>query len=145
MRNFKTKDIKGAGHYLVRQDKNDDGTLVTHIQDTGYLSTIMYKIGYSHGNKTEGQSTLLISMSDGWTQDGHFVKDPKDPKNSDKWEYVKWVSDKKGTKQGGRDLFVDHLNNDETEYRFATREEIVRCVMHQHWRVKEYYDLKNPK
>jgi hypothetical protein len=145
MRNFKLKDIEGAGHYLVRQDKKEDGSNVEHISRTGYLTTIMYKIGYMHGSKTEGQVTCLISMADGWTQDSHYVKDPEDPKNASNWEEVKWVSDRLGTKQKGRDLFLDHLNKGETEYRFATREEVVRCVMHQHWRVKEYYDKNNPK
>jgi hypothetical protein len=47
-----------TGAYIVRQqDKNE------HIADTGYLSTIMYKIGYSLSPIHE---LAKISMADGW-------------------------------------------------------------------------------
>lgn len=62
MRNFTAKDFDGAGQYLVRTTEN-------YIKDTGFLSTIMYKVGYMHGRRRKGQVTLLISMADGWTND----------------------------------------------------------------------------
>lgn len=118
MRNFKPDDFKGSGQYLVRD---------TNTIDTSYLASVLFKVGYSHGHTEEGRnpnsnSTLLISMADGWTQNGHFKG--SDPKQV----FVEWKSIK--------DL-CDHLNDRNTqEMRFATHEEIVRVALYQKARCK---------
>ena len=119
MRNFTTEDFKGSGQYLVY-----DRAKV--YLDTGYLSTLMFKIGYLHGNnaKQRGQDNnyCLVAMSDGWIIEGYI------PEGDDK--VFKSFTSK-------QDL-VDYLNTVglTEEYRFATQEEVVRVVMYQkgRWR-----------
>jgi len=61
---FEEKDFSGSGQYLVNN-------LTLHIQDDGYLSTVLYKVGYISGLKdhpddeTYNQKWCIISMSDG--------------------------------------------------------------------------------
>ena len=128
MRNFTTEDFSGAGQYLVRNDKPRNGFV-----NTGFLSSVMYKVGYSHGTKFEnrpdtGNVMLLISMSDGLSLHGHFLKNGNETDTS-KWTFVQW---------NGVQEFCDYLNNPELsqEYRFASQEEVVRVVMYQtsRWR-----------
>ncbi len=120
MRNFKPEDFSGGGHYIIR----DDGPPNT-IDNSGRMSTLMYKTGYSHGHGFEynpkmGQITTLTAMSDGWTMTGH-IEDGK---------YIQW-----NNKEG----LCDYLNKCAQEYRFATQEEVVRVVMCQNhrWRNPE--------
>ncbi len=143
MRNFTTEDFSGAGQYLVRlggvetEERKLDRFI--NVKDTGYLSTIMYKVGYDHNNLEIGtgqQITLLISMADGWTRSFHYHKDSKDtPIDYD--NKVIWQGEEIGD-NGGKRKFVDYLNNPilSQEYRFATQEEVVRVVMYQssRWR-----------
>ena len=56
---IETVDDVISGSYVVRQQDDDE-----HISRTGYLSTIMYKISYSH---SPSHPTMLTSMSDGYT------------------------------------------------------------------------------
>jgi hypothetical protein len=132
MRNFTVEDFKGAGQYLVR-------TTEDFVARTGYLTTIMYKVGYMHGEGRKGQKTLLISMADGWSNDRTILtKDEEGNKimNSSGWVVIPWVTDKEANPPvNNKQLFVDYLNKHaEQEYRFATQEEIVRVVSAQYWR-----------
>lgn len=126
MRTFIPEDFSGAGHYLIRNDKERN-----KFVDSGFMSTVMYKVGYHHGhgmvNRPESNVICLVSMADGWTQTGYFDKhnstDTKD------WEWKQWNS-----WQG----FCDWLNNEDRsqEMRFASQEEVVRVVLYQsaRWR-----------
>jgi len=141
MRDFTVKDFEGAGQYLVRATKD-------FIENTGYLTTIMYKVGYMHGEGRKGQKTLLISMADGWSNDRTYItKDAEGKKLTDTEDWIKiiWRTDKKANPPvTGKQLFVDYLNiHAEQEYRFATQEEIVRVVASQNWRWKGLYHDKN--
>ena len=133
MRNFTIEDFSGAGQYLVRNDKPEN-----KYTDTGFLSTIMKKVGYCIGQGPEnGNIMTLINMSDGKTSLGYFDqrKDPeykKNPRtcNTHLWEWVQFNGDQ---------VLCDYLNNPDLcqqEYRFATQEEVVRVVMYQksRWR-----------
>lgn len=109
MRNFKIEDFKGSGQYLVANREKI-------YSDTGYLSTLLLKVGYRHGKN----SCVLISMSDGWVQEGYFNNEIFIPFE-------------------GKESLVQYLNNPELckeEYRFATQEEVVRVVLNQssRWR-----------
>ncbi len=135
MRNFTTEDFSGAGQYLVRNDKEPN-----KFVDTGFLSTIMKKVGYCLGQGVtdrpdRGNIMTLVDMSDGLTTLGYFDtrKDPNSnngPYNTDKWEWVQF---------NGTQALCDYLNNPhlcQQEYRFATQEEVTRVVMYQksRWR-----------
>ena len=137
MRNFTTEDFSGAGQYLVRNDKEPNKYI-----DSGFLSTIMKKVGWCSGQGLEdfnGYKNImtLVDMSDGLTSLGYFDqrKDPefrKNPRtsNSKMWIWVQFNSTQN---------LCDYLNNPdlcEQEYRFTTQEEIVRVVMYQksRWR-----------
>jgi hypothetical protein len=148
MRNFTTEDFRGAGQYLVRMGPEElaarQAGKTYSIGNTGYLSTVMFKVGYHTNNAEIGngeQLTCLIAMSDGHTSFYHYPNIRKatacrasgQAVDFVEWEKVFWQ------KQGevlGIQIFVDHLNTGEEEYRFATQEEVVRVVMYQssRWR-----------
>ena len=121
MRNFKEEDISGGGQYLIRLDANQRAAISENktpfVKDTGYLSTIMYKVGYLHNPP----ASCLIAMSDGWVRYGEIKEGKLIP-----WETT--------SKSLGRTKLVNYLNNGDEEYRFATQEEIVRVVMYQRGR-----------
>jgi len=137
MRDFKLKDFDGAGQYLLRMCPeeiiaNKQGKKFVGYTDAGYLTTIVYKVGYVHRIEDFGQCRTLTSMADGWTQMNHFIKE-----EDGNLRRVFWASPKGAPAKAGRQKFVDHLNNDKgSEYRFATQEEVVRVVMSQNWRWK---------
>lgn len=137
MRNFTTEDFSGAGQYLVRNDKEPN-----KFVDTGFLSTIMKKVGYCLGQgcsdvPERGNIMTLVDMSDGLTSLGYFDqrKDPeyrKNPRtcNTHLWKWVQF---------NGTQSLCDYLNNPdlcEQEYRFATQEEVTRVALYQksRWR-----------
>lgn len=140
MRNFTPEDFSGAGQYLVHNDKEPNKYV-----DTGFLSTIMKKVGYCLGQgcakrPKRGNIMTLVDMSDGLTALGYFDtrKDPEHGKNPRKissenintWVWVQF---------NGTQALCDYLNNPdlcEQEYRFATQEEVTRVVMYQksRWR-----------
>lgn len=145
MRNFTPEDFSGAGQYLVRvtneelyaREQNKPFNGVTR---TGFLSTIMYKVGYIRNNwkigGSNGRITTLAAMSDGCTQHGHFItEDEKGNKLEIKdWLKVLWVTDDNSS---GKEKLCNHLNDPDTqEMRFATQEEVVRVVLYQkaRWR-----------
>jgi len=125
MRNFTPEDFAGAGQYLIRNDKE-----AGKYTDAGFMSTVMYKVGYLMGGgglvDAELKNVpLLISMADGWTRCGFHIKNTDSDKRS---IFVRWNS--------WQDL-CDYLNTEESqEMRFATQEEVVRVVMYQklRWR-----------
>ena len=141
MRNFKVEDLEGAGHYLVKvtdqcRERINNGKK-PFIVDTGYLSTVMYKVGYNHNNDNpdKGQRACLISMSDGWVRDRHLTRDESKAVGG-RYEHHVWETSKDRTVEGMQ-LLIDHLNSDDSEeMRFATQEEVVRVVMYQshRWR-----------
>ncbi|HPJ66064.1 MAG TPA: hypothetical protein PK243_11125 [Flexilinea sp.] len=145
MRTFKTEDFSGAGQYLVRlcpkQKLQIERGEKPHLCSTYFLSTIMYKVGYIVNNYniggTNNQIYTLTAMSDGLTRIGHFegTKDDSGKSTpSDQWIKILWSDTGDGIK--GRRKLVDRLNHGESEYRFATQEEVVRVVMYQssRWR-----------
>jgi len=139
MRTFKPEDFYGSGQYLLRLSTAEisakkNNKLFSGYPDTGYLSTIIKKVGYIINNEKIGngeQIHTLIDMSDGSTMIGNFtVKNPE----SNNWERSIW----QGKNGLGRQLLCNWLNNSELsqEHRFATQEEIVRAVLHQSSRWK---------
>ena len=134
MRNFTTEDFSGCGQYLVRNDKEPN-----QYVDTGFLTTVMKKVGWCPGQGTQKweRTYTLTDMSDGLTKLGYFDqrRDPgykSNPRecNTSLWDWVQFT-----------DLMVlcDYLNNPDLchqEYRFATQEEVVRVVMFQSSRWK---------
>lgn len=139
MRNFKTEDFTGAGQYLLRMSPEELHCKTNNkpfygYSDTGYLSTIIKKVGWITNNYDIGngeQIYTLTDMSDGMTTIGNFTA--KDPK-SNNYEKVIW----QGEGNSGKQLLCNWLNNDtlSQEHRFATQEEIVRVVLNQssRWR-----------
>ncbi len=134
---FTIEDFSGAGQYIVRNDKEPN-----KFVDTGFLSTIMKKVGYCLGHgcidfPDKGNIMTLIDMSDGLTSLGYFDqrKDPEYKNNPRKcnthlWEWIQF---------NGTQSLCDYLNNPDLcdeDYRFATQEEITRVVMYQksRWR-----------
>lgn len=119
MRNFTIKDFEGSGQYLVKATNNE----YRHYVDSGNLSTNMYKVGYLHGSEKGypyKNIYSLISMSDGWVQDGYY-KNKKYNHFISKYALVRYLNSSKLCK---------------TEYRFATQEEVVRVVLYQKSRWK---------
>lgn len=155
MRNFTPEDFEGGGQYLLRmspeeifaREKNET---FRGYSNTGYLTTITYKVGYMHNNFNLGngnQLTTLTSMSDGWTRVCHYPNSKKaelykkegKAMDFDEWEKTFWQNDEDENPEqlSGKQKFCDYLNNPENqEFRFATQEEIVRVVMYQksRWR-----------
>ncbi len=142
MRNFTIKDISGGGQYLVAITPVQEAQIINgetpHVRDTGFLSTIMFKIGYIHANtEFEDNRTCLTAMSDGWTRMGHLITDDKDGNSlaTKDWIFVPWDNSVKNNTKP----FIEFLNNDThctREMRFATEEEVVRVIMYQkhRWR-----------
>lgn len=123
MRDFKVKDFVGAGQYLIRNDKP-----ANQYTDPGFMSTIMFKVGYDHNSEKLGtgkQITCKISMADGWVQKGHFITDEKTGES----KHVLWQ---------GKEALVEYLNNPDLsqEYRFATQQEAILVILYQTSRFK---------
>lgn len=134
MRNFTIEDFSGAGQYLVANRKEEN-----KFVDTGFLSTIMYKVGYIINNDGLGngeQLYCLISMSDGQTRYCYYPNFSNN--HSDPNRFNKNYFQGNGQDKDGKQVFCDYLNNADLteEYRFATQEEVVRVVMYQRSRWK---------
>ena len=137
MRNFTKEDFSGSGQYLLRMSpdeiyKRENNKPFSGYSDTGYLSTIVKKVGWIINNEGVGngeQIFTLTDMSDGMTQIGNYTSKKPDSNN---WEKVIW----QGKDGEGKQLLCDWLNNPELsqEHRFATQEEIVRIVLSQNHR-----------
>ena len=151
MRNFKVEDFSGAGHYLIKMTPQEladkaDGKPFKGYSTNINLSCMMYKVGYITNNFEIGsgeQLIVLTAMSDGWTVFNHYPNKRKEEEykkegkeiDFDVWEKVIWQNDSQDEKNGWQ-KFVDYLNYYSQEMRFATQEEVVRCVLAQtsRWR-----------
>lgn len=145
MRQFTIEDFSGAGQYLIRMSpreihcrKTDNDDKFYGYTDTGYLSTIMYKVCYLINNYDIGNGENiygLCAMSDGMLKISNYtIKEPKE----NNYEKNIWQKDGDHDPDGGKRKLVEWLNNEELspEYRFATQEEVVRVAMYQksRWR-----------
>lgn len=139
MRNFKPEDFDGSGQYIIRNDKPANNFI-----NVGFMSTILYKVGYVHGNRSRdfAHAIIKVAMSDGWTQMGHYNKNgfTGNPQQPDKWTYIPWTSSFDESSIIAKQKFCDYLNDSELcekEYRFATHEEVMRVVLYQKSKCKE--------
>lgn len=113
---FKPEHFKGCGQYLVRNDKPEDT-----YEDYGFVSTILYKVGWHHGtnfiNRPKSNVITLTSMADGWVHSGDYTTG----------EYRQWDT---------KEIFCDYLNNlDETQkMRFATKKEVLSVILWENYR-----------
>lgn len=137
---FKPEDFDGGGQYIVREPPSKLKT--SYIADSSYLSTIMMKIGYSHGTRrknTKSNIYCLIDMSDGLVKEGYFTNtrtESGETIDTDKWIWNEFSGD---TGFEAKTRLCEYLNNNpyKETYRFATNEELVRVVMRQqHYRTK---------
>lgn len=135
---FKPEDFDGAGQYVVRESKNKINS--PHFYDTGYLSTVMYKIGYMHMSKSIQCSNLyiLISMSDGLSLPGYYTntKDAEgNSTDSSTWTFTEFSGE---DNYEAKSKLCEFFNNNPhgNTYRFATNEELIRVAAHQKWRTR---------
>lgn len=129
MRNFTSEDFTGCGQYLVKigpqeMAAREAGQTSYTVQDTGYLATMLYKVGWGVAYEKEDGSSCyylaLVSMTDG------MVTNRYKPSASEDWTFI--------TGSAGItafDVFADFLNTGMEEYRFATQEEVVRVILYQ--------------
>lgn len=145
MRNFTTEDFSGSGQYLLRMSpseihQRENNLKVIGYSDTGFLSTIIRKVGWITNNYKIGtgeQIVTLTDMSDGRTLIGNFTHEK--PGRDTNWDKIIWQREAGDEdSDGGKRRLVDWLNNPKLsqEHRFATQEEVVRCIMYQssRWR-----------
>jgi|SRR6187402_46792 len=138
---FTPEAIDGVGHYIVRESVNKTNS--PHFYDTGYLSTVMMKIGYIGGGRDinreiRGNYYCLIDMSDGRISTGFFkTKDADGNKIEDSSNWT-WISFSDDENYVAKQKLCDYLNNNQhgETYRFATNEELIRVAAHQKWRTK---------
>src|SRR5687768_10153887 len=108
---FTPEDFKGSGQYLVREGRNKE--LREDVSDTGYLSTVMFKVGYIHGGRDLKRDNLscLISMSDGMIKTGYFITVDENGKQIEDSVNWKWVSFTETTVEGAKSMLCEYLNN----------------------------------
>ena len=134
---FNPEELHG-GDYLVKEGHNKLKS--PHFSDSGYLSTVMVKVGWTHlppGSPGYPESQVcLIDMSDGLVKLGFFISKDAEGKAlpHEQWKYVQFCAEKNIEAKA---ILCDYLNNNihgET-YRKATHEEVMRVILHQKWRV----------
>ena len=136
---FTPKDFEGAGQYIVREGINKLNS--RHILDTGYLSTVMMKVGWTERTRPDKgkYAYVLVDMSDGLIKEGYFTGTRNEDGSSNN-DYTKWVwndfSDDESYKS--KEKLCEYLNNNpyKETFRFATHEELIRVAAYQKWRVK---------
>lgn len=96
---FYAEDFEGSGQYVIENREK-------HYKDTGYMTTLLYKVCYGIDN-----ASLLVSMADGMVM--RSFKDGENLTNNKR-------------------LLCDYLN--ENNYRPASHEELVRMALYQHRR-----------
>jgi hypothetical protein len=110
--------------------------------DTGYLSTALSKIGYSHGtrrNDNFNSRYCLIDMSDGLIKEGYFTNtkniDGSHNQNHSSWIWNEFAGE---NNYEAKQKLCEYLNNNyhKETFRFATNEELVRVANYQKWRTK---------
>lgn len=126
---FSKGDFSGAGHYIVREPTTKINR--PEIWDSGYLSTIMYKIGWNNRPDIE-EKYCLIAMSDGMVTHGYYSNTTNkdgESKPVDEWIWNPFIS---------LEMLCDYLNNNpyKSTFRFATQEEVVRVILTQKNRYK---------
>ena len=134
---FKPEDFNGAGHYIVKENINKEST--PFISDSGYLSTIMKKVGWNRGNRRESFITsniyCLVDMSDGLITEGYFSNTGNIINGSYETPSEKWIWNEFSGENNyeGKQKLCEYLNNNThgDTFRFATNEEVVRVVMYQ--------------
>lgn len=136
---FTPEDFSGSGQYIVRETINKENR--EWVFDTGYLSTVMFKVGYIHGGRDLKRDNLscLISMSDGMIKTGYFITVDENGKQIEDSVNWKWVSFTETTVEGAKSMLCEYLNNNpygET-FRFATNEEVVRVALYQKSRTRK--------
>ena len=136
---FTPEDFDGAGQYIVKEPTQK--TERPFIADTGYLSTIMQKVGWQHGtrrNNVHSNIYCLIDMSDGLVKEGYFTNTKTE--SGERIDTEKWIWNTfSGTaNHEAKQRLCDYLNNNPYgyTYRFATSEEVVRVVMYQKHRTR---------
>lgn len=131
---FKPEDFDGAGQYIVRETPNKVNS--PHIVDSGYLSTVMTKVGWNQGTRREHRSSniyCLIDMSDGLVTEGYFTNTKTETGESIEHEKWIWNEFSGTTNYEAKVKLCEYLNNNphKETFRFATNEEVVRVVMSQ--------------
>lgn len=135
---FEPKDFDGSGQYIVRETPMKIKS--PHINDTGFLSTILMKIGWTNSARVVGYDNtyaFLIDMSDGLIKMGYYIT--KDEEGNDlPTEMWKWISFSGPDSTSAKQTLCDYLNNNPhgNTYRFATHEELVRVAMYQKHRTR---------
>ncbi len=138
---FKPEDFEGAGQYIVREHTNK--LEYSQFLDTGYLSTVTQKVGYSNYSRSfknsESSRYFLIDITDGAVQTGYYITSDKNGVQLEvkDWEFVEFSAK---TSEEAKYKLCEYLNNNphgET-FRFLTHEELVRISLNQKWRTKEY-------
>lgn len=132
---FKPEDFDGAGQYIIRESINKENS--PHIINSGYLSTIMMKVGYTLGTKRintpNSNIYCLIDMSDGLVKEGYFTNTETESK--ERIDFDKWIWNEFSGKNSyeAKIKLCEYLNNNphKETFRFATNEEVVRVVMYQ--------------
>lgn len=138
---FKPEDFNGAGQYIVREGINKENS--PHIENSGYLSTIMMKVGWAMGTRRQGVGEnimCLIDMSDGLVKEGYFTNTKSETGESLPTEKWIWNSFSGTTGYESKSRLAEYLNNNphKETYRFATIEEVIRVVLHQrNYRTKD--------
>lgn len=135
---FKPEDFEGAGQYIVRELRDKETN--DFISDTGGLSTLMKKVGYSNSVRHAGKKSnyLLIDMSDGLVVEGYFTNTETESGErieTDKWIWNEFSGD---TSFEAKSRLCEYLNNNphKETFRFATNEELIRVAAYQKWRTK---------
>ena len=117
---FNVENLSGGGSYLVRSDRHS-------LPDTGFLSTVLFKVSYFHSQGEEVDNTHfhlygLVSMSDGYLLRGWYEKNDSDDPMDWKFNHFDSLA-----------VLADWLNGALTSsrWRFATHEELLRVVLYQ--------------
>jgi hypothetical protein len=105
---FNIEDFEGSGQYVILNRED-------YFKDTGYMTTLLFKICYNSG------ICLLVAMTDGMVMREFKGNNLKESKH----------------------LLCEYLATE--NYRFATHEELVRMALHQHRRCRPLQALSKAK
>ncbi len=129
---FKPKDFEGSGQYIVKETTIKERTPM--VERSGYLSTVMFKIGYIKEAIPKKHTCCLIYMSDGLIMTGYY-SNTRTKEGEPIHDVSKWIrNDFSGEyADEAKEKLCEYLNNNPygDTYRFATNEEVVRVIMHQ--------------
>jgi hypothetical protein len=133
---FEPEDFEGSGQYIVRESINKQNG--PFIQDSGYLSTVMMKVAYSHKRTKDFKDYryFFVDMSDGLVNEGYYENSRDANGKMTDISTWKWVGFDADTSLEAKQNLCNYLNDNpygET-YRKATQEEVIRVVLNQKWR-----------